>query len=274
MAFEGRTGEIQEAPGKVQEGGDLKQGSLDKFDRLFGDDRLDAGDAGRDTELGPETREQEREAKFDSLFGDDKLEQPEAKGDPAEKKDLTEEEKQQKIRDFLEGKVDFEEVKEIFAEYYAGQVNGDRPWSWNEDIPGGEALTGAQRKAVRDYAREKGMVPTAPTVEKDGKTYADFSEFMKFECVLDQEDWGKTDKEQFDRCNEMLRDEVSNDPELAGQFTKEQLEQIERGETPSGYTWHHSEKDGTMQLVPYGIHNTTSHHGGRSEGNWADSPRQ
>nr|WP_256975003.1 HNH endonuclease [Paenibacillus amylolyticus] len=28
-----------------------------------------------------------------------------------------------------------------------------------------------------------------------------------------------------------------------------------------------------MQLVPFGIHNITTHNGGRSNGIWADAPR-
>lgn len=37
-----------------------------------------------------------------------------------------------------------------------------------------------------------------------------------------------------------------------------------------GYTWHHSERAGIMQLIPFGIHNITTHNGGRSPGMWAD----
>ena len=264
------------------------KGREEKFDRMFGDDKLDKPDIPGGKPLASEWKEggevyagsdisggkplasewKEEGNKFDRLFAGDNLNKesdgaeqaggPSAlsESDSPEKKELTEEEKQQKIQDFLDGKIDFEEVKEIFAEYYADE------------------LTGGQRKAIREYAREKGMVPTAPTYEKDGKTYADFSEYQVFECVLNKEDWPKTDKEQFDKCNEMLKKAIEENPELAKQFTKEQLEQINRGETPSGYTWHHSEKDGVMQLVPYGVHNSTNHHGGRSEGNWADAPRQ
>ena len=112
-----------------------------------------------------------------------------------------------------------------------------------------------------------------PIVEKDGKKYADFSKFTVFQCMLDKEDWSKTDPEQFAKCNEQLKEAILKDPELAKQFTPEQIEQIMNGETPSGYTWHHSEVDGTMQLVPFGIHNSTNHCGGRSEGHWADAPR-
>lgn len=246
----------------------------DKFDRLFAGDDLHK-------ESDPKAGGAERAC--DSPEGDppesdspegDSLEDDSSGNDPLEKKELTEEEKQQKIQDFLDRKIDFEEVKEIYAEYYADAVNSNRPWSWGDTIPGGDDLTGGQKKAIREYAREKGMVPTVPTYEKDGKTYADFSEYTAFEFVLDKEDWPKTDREQFDKCNEALKKAIEENPELAKQFTEEQLEQINRGETPSGYTWHHSEKDGVMQLVPYGVHNSTNHHGGRSEGNWADAPRQ
>ncbi|MDO5479946.1 MAG: HNH endonuclease [Clostridia bacterium] len=40
------------------------------------------------------------------------------------------------------------------------------------------------------------------------------------------------------------------------------------GKVP-GYTWHHTEKSGIMQLVPRGIHRITPHNGGRSPGMWA-----
>ncbi len=263
--------------GEVSAGSDISGGKSlaperkeegNKFDRLFAGDNLNKESDGAEQAGGPSAL-----SESDSPDGDSPESASDGNDSP-EKKELTEEEKQQKIQDFLDGKIDFEEVKEIFAEYYADAVNSDHPWSWGDTIPGGDELTGGQRKAIREYAREKGMVPTAPTYEKDGKTYADFSEYQVFECVLNKEDWPKTDKEQFDKCNEMLKKAIEENPELAKQFTKEQLEQINRGETPSGYTWHHSEKDGVMQLVPYGVHNSTNHHGGRSEGNWADAPRQ
>ena len=45
------------------------------------------------------------------------------------------------------------------------------------------------------------------------------------------------------------------------------------GGTVDGYTWHHTEIPGKMQLVPTGIHNITTHNGGRTAGMWADAPR-
>lgn len=187
--------------------------------------------------------------------------------------DLSEEEKLKKIQNFIDGKIYFDEVKEIYAEYYVDAVNSNKPWTWNETIPGGDELSAGQKKKIKECAQEKGLIPKVPIVEKDGKKYADFSKFTVFQCILNKEDWSKTDPEQFAKCNEQLREAILKDPELAKQFTPEQIEQIMNGEMPSGYTWHHSEFDGMMQLVPFGIHNSTNHCGGRSEGHWADAPR-
>lgn len=252
MDFSGLGNEISEISEiKTESNREFSRESLDKFDELFRDDieDVDEEDECPENVLSKDIADR----RFDTLFDD--------------------EEKEQKIQDFVDEKIDFDEVKEIYAGYYAEAVNDNKPWSWGEDIPGGDELTGNQRKAVCECAREKGMVSEVPTREENGKRYADFSEYKVFECVLDKEDWTKKDSEQFDKCNKMLKNVVGEDSEPAEQFTTEQLEQINRGEIPSGYTWHHSEVDGTMQLVPYGVHNSTFHHGGRSEGNWADAPR-
>ncbi len=72
-----------------------------------------------------------------------------------------------------------------------------------------------------------------------------------------------SDREQFDACNGQLRDAVDKDPDLAEKFTPEELEQIRNGETPDGYTWHHTEEKGRMQLVDADVHAQTGHTGGR-----------
>lgn len=89
----------------------------------------------------------------------------------------------------------------------------------------------------------------------------------KFESKLDvqlpDELLEATDKEQFEECNRQLKEAVENDPELAKQFTEEQLEQIMDGETPDGYTWHHDAETGKMQLVDSEVHMKTGHTGGK-----------
>lgn len=92
--------------------------------------------------------------------------------------------------------------------------------------------------------------------------------FPQFDSVCDvnlPEDLEQaTDREQFKHCNEQLKDKVENDSELKEKFTPEQLEQIEENETPDGYTWHHSEETGKMQLVDSETHAKTGHTGGKS----------
>ena len=56
-------------------------------------------------------------------------------------------------------------------------------------------------------------------------------------------------------CNEKLREAIQNNPELASQFTEEQIAEILEGDTPSGYNWNHNEEPGKMQLVREEIHN-------------------
>ncbi|OKZ73454.1 MAG: hypothetical protein BHV87_10065 [Clostridiales bacterium 36_14] len=239
----------------------LSKNISELVNKLFSDD---AGDkpSGDDAEKDTNPEDSSEENPEDEKSEDENPEE-----------DLSKEEKLKKIQDFIDGKIDFDEVKEIYAEYYADAVNSNKPWTWNETIPGGDALSAGQKKKIKECAQEKGLIPKVPIVEKDGKKYADFSKFTVFQCILDKEDWSKTDSEQFAKCNEQLKEAILKDPELAKQFTPEQIEQIMNGETPSGYTWHHSELDGTMQLVPFGIHNSTNHCGGRSEGHWADAPR-
>lgn len=72
------------------------------------------------------------------------------------------------------------------------------------------------------------------------------------------------DRTQFAECNKQLAERVAKDPELRAQFTENQLADIEDGYTPEGYTWHHNEEKGKMQLVDSDIHSQTRHTGGRN----------
>lgn len=92
-----------------------------------------------------------------------------------------------------------------------------------------------------------------------------FPEFdSEFDAQLPNELLQASDREQFDECNKQLKEAVENDPELSSKFTSEQLEQIMNGETPDGYTWHHNEEKGKMQLVDADTHAQTGHTGGKT----------
>lgn len=86
-----------------------------------------------------------------------------------------------------------------------------------------------------------------------------------FECDIPAEIWEKGDKELFNECTEQLRDYLKTYPEMKSQFNEQQLEQIVNGEPYiKGYTWHHSENPGKMQLVETKIHAMSGHTGGNS----------
>ncbi|KOO48167.1 HNH endonuclease [Priestia koreensis] len=85
-----------------------------------------------------------------------------------------------------------------------------------------------------------------------------------FDAKLDESQYEETDAKQFKGANSQLKNAIENDLGIRGQFTDEQIEQIEAGDTPEGYVWHHSEEAGTLQLVDSTIHAQTGHTGGRS----------
>ena len=73
-----------------------------------------------------------------------------------------------------------------------------------------------------------------------------------------------SDADQFAECNRQLKEKYDSDPSFRDQFDERQKENIEEGGTPYGYTWHHNEETGKMQLVDYDTHQKTGHTGGRS----------
>lgn len=92
-----------------------------------------------------------------------------------------------------------------------------------------------------------------------------FPEFdSAFDAQLPEDLYKSSDKEQFAECNKQLKEKVENNPEFAKKFTSEQLEQIKNGDTPDGYTWHHNEETGKMQLVDSDVHAKTGHTGGKT----------
>lgn len=92
--------------------------------------------------------------------------------------------------------------------------------------------------------------------------------FPEFESVYDvqlpEDLYLESDGKQFKECNRQLKEAFESNSELSKIFDEEQLDQIKNGETPDGYTWHHNEKRGKMQLVDSEIHAKTGHLGGRT----------
>ena len=83
-----------------------------------------------------------------------------------------------------------------------------------------------------------------------------------FDAKLPESMYEASRESHFKECNRQLKEAVNKDPELRSQFTKSQLEQIENGDKPKGYTWHHDFEKGKIQLVDTKIHQKTHHVGG------------
>ena len=124
----------------------------------------------------------------------------------------------------------------------------------NEDLAGkNHDVTGIKyvKKIVDvDHVKITVVVPEFPTI---------------FECEIPAKLWEAGDKEIFTECTEKLKDNIEANPELKARFNEQQLEQITNNEPYiRGYTWHHSEIPGKMQLVETKIHAMSGHTGGNS----------
>ncbi|WP_051348369.1 HNH endonuclease [Peribacillus kribbensis] len=91
-----------------------------------------------------------------------------------------------------------------------------------------------------------------------------YPDFQETAAVSIPEDlYLESDYVQFEAANSYLANQLELNPELRGEFSSEQLDQIRMGETPDGYVWHHHQVPGRLELVPEGIHAHTGHTGGR-----------
>ncbi|MEK5395873.1 HNH endonuclease signature motif containing protein [Paenibacillus sp. FSL K6-2859] len=157
------------------------------------------------------------------------------------------------IDDFINGNKNFNEVIEDYAKIYKEQVDSNKPWSWDDTIPGGDSLSAAQKRKIKEMAVANRHIPEIKVTKVDGMRYG-FADFagagvVKETVQLPEKSWKLSDKEQFKWLDEQI------------------------GGTRKGMTWHHTEIPGKMELVPFGIHNITPHNGGRTAGMWADAPR-
>ena len=159
------------------------------------------------------------------------------------------------IAAFENGEKTFNDVVDDYAILYAEKVNSNRTWRWKEIS--NAHLTRPQKRKVNQRAVELGKIPEV--LKKPGTNYLDFERSGLIYKIdgkpvifsLPQECWQWSDDHQF----------ALLDSWLPG------------GKRPEGYMWHHSEQTDRMELVPFGIHNVTSHVGGRASGMWAAGKR-
>lgn len=93
------------------------------------------------------------------------------------------------------------------------------------------------------------------------------------EVQLPVELYESTDANHFLYANQSLSISIDQDPSLGNQFTAFQLNQLNTGLTPEGYSWHHHEQAGKLQLVDEETHSQSGHSGGRSIWGGGDEAR-
>ena len=168
--------------------------------------------------------------------------------DKTANKEYTKEQRDADIQAFIKGEKTFDEALDAYAYLYAELVNSNEGWSW-EFVDGVDLINVKEKRKIRARTWELGLLPKVNISRKAGLKYgiADFkgAGVVKLTKYIPEEMWLWSDKRQFAWLNEKIG-----------------------GKVP-GYTWHHSEMPGVMELMPRGIHNIIPHNGGRSPGMWA-----
>lgn len=84
-----------------------------------------------------------------------------------------------------------------------------------------------------------------------------------FDVQLPEDLYQVSDKEQFEHCNQKLKEAYDSGKLDDLPFNERQREQIANGDKPQGYTWHHNEELGKMELIDTETHDKTGHTGGK-----------
>ena len=126
------------------------------------------------------------------------------------------------------------------------QAAGSKGDTWNWNLVGG-GMTEGEKAAIKAAAQLQFDVPTTTV---GNHTFADFEKYVIAEVTLPQNLWDQSDSVQFRWLNEQI------------------------GGERDGYTWHHHQDDGRMQLVLTAAHDSVKHDGGRrADGGWATGGR-
>ncbi|MEH7886382.1 HNH endonuclease [Bacillus sp. JJ1609] len=101
----------------------------------------------------------------------------------------------------------------------------------------------------------------------DGETVTDsFPVFdCEYEVEIEEDMYLRSDYIHFTYANYELYEDIQGDPELAEELglNEADIEALSNGDNPEGYTWHHNEEPGVLQLVDRETHASVGHTGGR-----------
>lgn len=87
-----------------------------------------------------------------------------------------------------------------------------------------------------------------------------------FNVIIAEEIYTESDSVHFRIANETLYQAIVENPQVAYEMGLSQadIQSLASGQTPDGYTWHHNEEPGLLQLVDEETHAQTAHTGGRT----------
>lgn len=141
-------------------------------------------------------------------------------------------------------------------------------------IDGIDSVEAVELDTINDHLNgyehpETGVLFVERTIDlPDGQTVeGTFPVFdSSFNVLLSEDLYLESDAVQFHVANSTLYDAIMEDPSLANDlgFSQGDMEMLASGQTPEGFTWHHHEQPGVLQLVDEETHNQTAHTGGRA----------
>ena len=111
-----------------------------------------------------------------------------------------------------------------------------------------------------------GLPGKANKISQKTKVRFDSKGFPKFKAYytvkLRKKYWKESRERHFYIANKMLCEDNKAVKKL--KLSRKQIQELKQYKTPSGYTWHHHQDAGMLQLVDSEIHEKTGHHGGYS----------
>ncbi|THE11944.1 HNH endonuclease [Bacillus timonensis] len=141
------------------------------------------------------------------------------------------------------------------------------------DVIDGVDMVDAEEISTRNDALAGSFHPETniPFMEKtvevpDGPITGTFPVFESvYDVQLQEEMYLQSDSVHFTYANVELYEAIESNSTLAQELglNSADIEQLAQGNTPEGYTWHHSEEAGVLQLVDEETHHNTGHTGGR-----------
>ena len=111
-----------------------------------------------------------------------------------------------------------------------------------------------------------GLPGKANKISKNTKVRFDSKGFPKFKAYytvkLRKKYWKESRERHFYMANRILCEDNRAVKKL--KLSRKQIQELNHYKTPSGYTWHHHQDAGILQLVDAEIHEKTGHYGGHS----------